>query len=189
MSRIIKTFMEDYEGEQVLSDVRNFENETDFFEQAQAYLKDTRDSEMTLGPVETMDIVITPQGEWEPYTSDDQEGQKLKVFVAEIEENDPIGIGDTEINPEFESVMIIAHKELKEVLVSVSEIKWRTTKGEDEVGIQVLTLDEISNQLNELGYDRTYYVWVELGLSGKIYQYGNYDPPTWQEHGTTKGYA
>lgn len=87
-------------------------------------------------------------------------------------------------------IRIIAGKDGKEVIVDPDELKWPRYDGGQDVGVyESLTLKEISNQLIALGYHRVFYVWVELGLSGQIYQYGNYDPHEWAEHGTTRGYA
>lgn len=85
------------------------------------------------------------------------------------------------------SVRIIVHKDedsFEEVLVPLDKLKWN---GEDEE--QFLTLAEISDQLQRIGYGSPYYVWYELGLFGAIYLYGNYYPKEWAKHGTTKGYA
>ncbi|MEO3947657.1 hypothetical protein [Gorillibacterium sp. CAU 1737] len=85
------------------------------------------------------------------------------------------------------SVRIIAHPsakdDLKEVLVDINKLEW------NEDDFPFLSLSEIGTQLEKMGYTHPFYVWSELGLSGRIYQYGNYDPPTWEHHGTTKGYA
>lgn len=67
-------------------------------------------------------------------------------------------------------------------IVDVDRLRWH----EGDEGIEYLTLNEISGQINTSGI---IYVWYELGLSGKIYQYGNYEEVGWCEHGTTKGYA
>jgi hypothetical protein len=87
------------------------------------------------------------------------------------------------------SVYVLANSkddETKNVLVDLDELKWY----KDEEGFEEsITLEEISKQLQTLGYKGVYRVWTEMGLSGRIYQYGNYDPPVWEEHGTTKGYA
>lgn len=77
----VKGFMEDWDGEMVLADVRNFENEQDFLVKATKYLEDTRDNKVTLlQQVKTMEIVIN-NGEWQPY-----DGEKITVYASEIEE-------------------------------------------------------------------------------------------------------
>ena len=82
------------------------------------------------------------------------------------------------------SLRIIAHKGMKEILVNPDELTWNY---DEEIG-EYLTLQEISEQLISLGYDIVFYVWVELGLSGKIYQFGNHGM-FWELHGETQGYA
>lgn len=75
------------------------------------------------------------------------------------------------------SLMIIVGRKI----IDENRLKWRAN---DDIG--ELTLNEISSQLNTR---EIIYVWYELGLSGKIYQYGNYEEGGWWEHGTTKGFA
>ena len=93
-------------------------------------------------------------------------------------------ISQTVIYRDGVSLTIIAHKTLDKVLVKSDELTWNH---DDESG-KYLTLDEISDQLIGLGYDFTFYVWKEIGLRGKIYQFGNHGL-FWEEHGETKGYA
>ena len=48
-----------------------------------------------------------------------------------------------------------------------------------------LTLKEISEQLNGASVR----VIMDYGLSGKIYEYGNYNDGKWRLYGITKGFA
>lgn len=66
-------------------------------------------------------------------------------------------------------------------VIDEKQLNWRENESFGQ-----LTLSEISEQINS---EDVIYVWYELGLSGKIYQYGNYEEVGWCEHGTTKGYA
>lgn len=103
-------------------------------------------------------------------------------------------IAQIHINVNNESVRILANEELqlpgleitKEVLVDPDELIWHSDEMEL---VRYLTLEEIAQQLIAKGYSYPFHVWTELGLSGTIYMYGNYNPPTWVEHGKTKGYA
>lgn len=92
-----------------------------------------------------------------------------------------------------EGVTIIAYNEnYQKVIVRESDLNWRNPfKEEDDYDIPLfLTLKEISEQLLAMKYKSVFYVWYEMGLSGKIYQYGNYsDCPYWMEYGETIGYA
>jgi hypothetical protein len=109
--------------------------------------------------------------------------------------NQTQGKSDEKIYTGFTSIRIIANIEFdlpaidfrsrKEILVDTEELEWHDY--DEDNGC--LTLEEISTQLIEKGYQSPFYVWTELGLSGKIYMYGNYEPPAWVEHGTTRGYA
>lgn len=67
-------------------------------------------------------------------------------------------------------------------IIDNEKLKWRP---ESNGGIE-LTLNEIANQINTMD---VIYVWVESGLSGRIFLYNNQDDNKWYEHGTTKGYA
>ncbi|MET3657140.1 hypothetical protein MKY15_19460 [Sporosarcina sp. FSL K6-1540] len=51
-------------------------------------------------------------------------------------------------------------------VIDINQLKLR----EGDEGIEMLTLNEISDQINR---DEVIYAWAELGLSGKIYQHGN----------------
>lgn len=80
----------------------------------------------------------------------------------------------------------------EQVIVPCKDLKWRNPydDGDDYDLPLFLTLKEIEEQLFEMNYKPVFYVWYELGLSGKIYQYGDYaDDLRWIEHGIIKGYA
>ncbi|WP_399632518.1 hypothetical protein [Sporosarcina sp. SG10008] len=51
-------------------------------------------------------------------------------------------------------------------VIDINQLKLR----EGDEGIEMLSLNEISDQINR---DEVIYAWAELGLSGKIYQHGN----------------
>ncbi|MCL2509193.1 MAG: hypothetical protein FWF05_08465 [Oscillospiraceae bacterium] len=92
-----------------------------------------------------------------------------------------------------EGTTIFAHdKSYRKIVVPNTCLKWRNPCEDDNVYDlpMFLMLKEIGEQLFSLGYEPVFYVWHEQGLSGKIYQYGNYqDDQRWVEHGVTKGYA
>lgn len=79
----------------------------------------------------------------------------------------------------------------------VEKLKWRTVEEEHEWGYEILTLDEIYEQVkemqpveyrNQIPFIRVYY---ESGLWGVILEVGNYEEygKQWIVHGVTKGYA
>jgi hypothetical protein len=78
-------------------------------------------------------------------------------------------------------IRIIANDGDKEMLVDKNKLIWRT-RGNEEV----LALEEISNQLTRLGYNKPFFVWSELGLSGEIYRFTHDE---WKLHGETKGFS
>lgn len=76
--------------------------------------------------------------------------------------------------------------------VPISTLKWNSPEDEQiaEVYDGWLTLKEIANQLQALGYGHVFYVWTEQPLFGAIYEYGNQpNLPHWIEHGKTNGYC
>ena len=124
-------------------------------------------------------------------------GEKLEQVVdllyqlKELKSRSSESLEDREIDRYTDNIIIIAHKRhgrtdhVMKVLVDPEELDWR----ENEKMPIILTLREIGEQLLALGYEPPFYVWEEGPLEGTIYQYGNYDPPQWLEHGQTKGFA
>ncbi|MGM7720618.1 hypothetical protein [Metabacillus sp. Hm71] len=53
----LNKFLEDWDGEIVLSDIRNFKDENDFLEQAEKYVKETRGYKVPLFKPLLMEIV------------------------------------------------------------------------------------------------------------------------------------
>lgn len=51
-----------------------------------------------------------------------------------------------------------------------------------------LTLADISQQLLDQGYKPDFYVWQELGVSGRVYRFRS-DNNLWEEHGRLRGFA
>ena len=92
-----------------------------------------------------------------------------------------------------EGITIIAYTtEHGRVIVPHDALKWRNPyeDGDDYDLPLFLRLKEISEQLLAMHYQPVFYVWYEMGLSGKIYEYGNHpSDPHWREHGETKGFA
>lgn len=82
------------------------------------------------------------------------------------------------------------------MVVPTSHLKWRKEYYSYQHGgetyqeeHEVLTLQDISNQLEKSNHRNVITVWVESPLEGTIYQFGNYHDNQWHEHGTTRGYA
>ena len=75
-------------------------------------------------------------------------------------------IADTLIFRDGTLLMIIANKNEQRVLVDPTELIWN----EHEDYGEYLTLEEISEQLINLGYDIVFYIWEEVALRGQIYQ-------------------
>jgi len=67
-------------------------------------------------------------------------------------------------------------------IVSCEELQWN-----DDDGADTLTLKEIGNQLETMGY-KPAFVWRNIGYSGYIWQY-NSDIGHWIIHGKTVSYS
>lgn len=87
-------------------------------------------------------------------------------------------IGEVTIDLMEHSVKII----VDDKIIDKDTLKWR----HESNGSIVLTLNEISEQINT---EDIIYVWIESGLSGAIYMFGNYEDKMWCKHGTTRGFA
>ncbi|WP_148359640.1 hypothetical protein [Peribacillus simplex] len=82
----VKGFFEDWDGEIVLSDVRNFKDAKDFLEKAEEYVKETRGYRVpVLNP--TIDEIVFNDEEWFPADTAENEGfegEKITVFASDI---------------------------------------------------------------------------------------------------------
>ena len=97
---------------------------------------------------------------------------------------------DLEIADEGTTV-IAYNKNNEKVIVPYGVLEWRNEydDGDDWDLPLFLKLSEISSQLIAKGYKPTFFVWWDMGLSGKIYAYTNEeDNPHWKEYGETIGY-
>mgnify|MGYP006979254047 CR=1 FL=1 len=93
MEMSIKGFFEDWDGEEVLSDARNFKDEKDFLEQATKYVEETRGYHVPLINVVKTTIIFNDE-EWR-YKNDmdlwnevEEEkfiGEELVVYKAELD--------------------------------------------------------------------------------------------------------
>ena len=94
-NRAIKGFFEDYDGEMVLSDIRNFKDDKDFMEQAQKYVDETRGQHMPLSEPVVLSIIYNNEGAEDCWkTKSDAEkinfhGEEITVYQSAIN-NEPI---------------------------------------------------------------------------------------------------
>lgn len=80
----IKGFFEDYDGEMVLSDVRNYKDSKDFLEQAEKYVEQTRGYHVpVLEPVKT-EIVFDDE-EWQNADTATINGKKITVYKSDLD--------------------------------------------------------------------------------------------------------
>jgi len=89
----IKGFFEDWDGEEVLSDIRNFKDEKDFLEQATKYVEETRGYHIPL--INVVKTVIIFNGEewrykddvdlWNEVEEEKFIGEELVVYKAELD--------------------------------------------------------------------------------------------------------
>lgn len=80
----IKGFFEEYDGEIVLGDVRNFKDEKDFIEQAEKYVKETRGYRVPVLQPQVTDIKFNDE-EWQPADVEDFDGEKITVYCSELD--------------------------------------------------------------------------------------------------------
>lgn len=89
MSEVVKGFMEDYDGEMVLGDIRNFKDELDFMKQTAKYVEETRGYMVPVLPPTKMEIMYSDLiGEWWTEDRVGFVGRKITVFKSELEWED-----------------------------------------------------------------------------------------------------
>lgn len=81
---MVKGFFEDYDGEMVLSDIRNFKNEDDFVEKAEDYVKETRGYRVPVLSPSITEIIFNDE-EWRNADADEFEGEKITVYVSDLD--------------------------------------------------------------------------------------------------------
>lgn len=82
----VEGFFEDYDGEEVLSDIRNFKDETDFKQQASKYVEATRGYKCDLSDVTKTKIIFSGEEWMYELTAEDEEfsGKQIEVYHSEI---------------------------------------------------------------------------------------------------------
>lgn len=87
MGEPIKGFFEDWEGEIVLSDTKNYESAQEFLKKAQEYVKDTRDEFYPIGENYRVRDILVSDDCWR-YVDDSKEGsnigKKIEVYETDI---------------------------------------------------------------------------------------------------------
>lgn len=86
-------FFEDWDGEMVLSDIRNYKDEHEFLEQAEKYVTETRGYRVPVLQPSVMDIVFNDE-EWKPADDPDFKGEKITVYVSDLDYEN----AETEVN-------------------------------------------------------------------------------------------
>ncbi|MGG0889923.1 hypothetical protein [Cytobacillus horneckiae] len=84
MSESLKGFFECWDGEMVLSDIRNFKDEADFIQRAQDYVSETRGQKIPLSEP-TLSVIKINDEEWANVDVAEFEGEVITVFVSDIE--------------------------------------------------------------------------------------------------------
>lgn len=78
----ITGFLEDYDGEEILSDIRNFKNEDEFLKKAAHYFKNTRGYEASFSEI-TKTKIVHDNDQWMyAMTADEEEfsGEEVNVY-------------------------------------------------------------------------------------------------------------
>lgn len=82
----VKGFMEDWDGEMVIGDIRNFKDEQDFLEKAKAYVYETRGYKVPVLPPTQMEVTYSEKiGEWWIGEREGAEGQIITVYKSDLE--------------------------------------------------------------------------------------------------------
>lgn len=84
METVIKGFLEDYDGLNVLSDIRNFKDEKEFVEQAEKYILENRGHRIPVLTPQVTDIIVGDE-EWKPGDDPDIEGEKITVYCSYLD--------------------------------------------------------------------------------------------------------
>lgn len=80
----VKGFLEDYDGQIILSDVRNFKSKKDFIEQAEKYLLKNKGCRIkVLHPCVTE--ILVGEEEWKPADDSDFKGKEITVYCADLD--------------------------------------------------------------------------------------------------------
>lgn len=79
----VKGFFEDYDGQTILSDVRNFKSKKEFVEQAEKYLLENQWGEKIVVKAHVTEILVGEE-EWKPADDPDFEGEEITVYCAEV---------------------------------------------------------------------------------------------------------
>ena len=97
------------------------------------------------------------------------------------------------IEHQFHHVMIIANDAAQNKVIVPNKIfAWHTDETINYYNFDSrnLALDDIKEQLFDLGYNPVFYVWYETDEMGTIFMYNNHsDFDYWLEHGKTNGFA
>lgn len=80
----VKGFFEDWDGEMVLSDVRNYKDESDFLEQAEKYVTMTRGYRVPVLKPKVTEIKFNGE-EWSFDDVEDFEGDEITVYYSDLD--------------------------------------------------------------------------------------------------------
>ena len=87
---VLDIFYENWDGDMVLSNIHNFENEQDFLKQAQKYVDKTRGYHVPViaHNIERITIVVNDDGEWHGKNIADEErfdGEEMLVYKVNLD--------------------------------------------------------------------------------------------------------
>ncbi|MED1023335.1 hypothetical protein [Bacillus mycoides] len=78
-----KRFLEDYDGQIILSDVRNFKNKKEFVEQAEKNLSENKGYPVTVFQPYTTNIIVGEE-EWKIVDEPGFKGEETTVYCADV---------------------------------------------------------------------------------------------------------
>ncbi|HHB1882723.1 TPA: hypothetical protein ACOQ34_005286 [Bacillus cereus] len=79
-----KEFLEDWDGEIVLSDIRNFKDEKEFLEEAEKYILENRGYRIPVLQPKITSVIVGNE-EWKPADDPFIEGQKITVYCSDLD--------------------------------------------------------------------------------------------------------
>lgn len=77
-------FFEDWDGEIVLSDIRNYKDSTDFLQQAEKYVTETRGYRVPVLEPSITEIIFNDE-EWQNADVAEIEGEKITVYASDLD--------------------------------------------------------------------------------------------------------
>ncbi|EOA3906178.1 MULTISPECIES: hypothetical protein [Bacillus cereus group] len=163
----IKCFFEDYDGEIVLSDVRNFKDADDFVKQAETYVAETRGFRIPILQPTVTDILVGEE-EWKPEDDPDFEGKKITVYCSVIDQEnseETKGESDRWCENRVEAYKHYVKTDMQALEGYENRIKSLQKELQDLEKQKERKMSQVEKQIFQLynqGWEMKHGVWVEV---------------------------